>query len=147
VVVPEEDNSAAAAVANGNVTSVANVREVNGYTVVDSECAVEVLSGYEYAQLFGASSERALIFTNVANGILPLMIIRVCALKPRVIVFHKTLPDKETVKLAEYEQIPILYSSAPTVEQLVKSLRKLCRVALRIKMGKRIHHPPPKIST
>ena len=124
----------------------ANIVEVTGYTVVDSKCAIEVLSGHEYAQLFGASSDRALIFTNIENGLLPLMIIRVCALKPRVIVFHNTLPDKETRQLAEYEQIPIIYSTTPTVEHLVKSLRKLCRVALRIKLGRRIH-PPPKIST
>jgi putative transcriptional regulator len=121
------------------------VREVNGYTVVDSKCAIDALSGYEYVQLFGASSERALIFTNVENGILPLMIVRVCGLKPRVIIFHNTLPDDETVKLAIYEQIPLIYSSSPNVEQLVKSLRKLCRIALRIKMGRRVR-PPPKIS-
>jgi len=128
---------------NGSTTT---IREVTGYTVVDSQCVVEVLSGYEYAQLFGASSERALIFTNVTNGVLPLTMVRVCTLKPRIVVFHKTLPDKETVKLAEYEQIPLIYSSAPTVEHLVTSLRKLYRVALRIKMGRRVR-PPPKIST
>ena len=127
-------------------TATTVVREVNGYTVVDSKCAIEVLSGYEYAQLFGASSERALIFTNVENSILPLMIIRVCALKPRVIIFHNTFPDEETVKIAEYEQIPLFYSSISNIEQLVKSLRKLYRVALRIKMGRRVR-PPPKIST
>ena len=42
-----------------------SVKEVNGYTVIDSRKAVEALSGSEYAQLFGASTERALIFTNV----------------------------------------------------------------------------------
>jgi putative transcriptional regulator len=136
---------AASAPSTPVATSTIVVGEVNGYTVVDSKCAVEVLSGYEYAQLFGASSERALIFTNVENSVLPLMIVRVCALKPRVIVFHKTLPDKETLQLAEYEQIPLFYSSTPTVEQLVKSLRKLYRVALRIKLGRRVC-PPPKIS-
>ncbi|MDR2700371.1 MAG: transcriptional regulator [Nitrososphaerota archaeon] len=121
------------------------VKEVNGYTVIDSKRAVEVLSGHEYTQLFGSSSERALIFTNVENGILPMMIVRVCGLKPRAIIFHKTLPDEEAVKLAEYEQIPLICSSASNVEQLVKSLRKLYRIALRIKMGRRIR-PPPKIS-
>jgi putative transcriptional regulator len=120
-------------------------KEINGYTVVDSKRAIEALSGSEYTQLFGASSERALIFTNVENGALPMMIVRVCSLKPRVVVFHKTLPDEEATKLAEYDQIPLIYSSAPTVEQLVKSLRKLYRVALRIKMGRRVR-PPPKIS-
>jgi hypothetical protein len=47
--------------------------------------------------------------------------------------------------MAEYEQIPLIYSTAPSIEQLVKSLRKLYRIALRIKLGKRIR-PPPRIS-
>jgi putative transcriptional regulator len=122
-----------------------SVKEVNGYTVVDSKCAIEALSGHEYAQLFGASSERALIFINVDNSVLPLVIVRVCGLKPRVIIFHNILPDEETVKLAKYEQIPLIYSSSSSVEHLVKSLRKLYRIALRIKLGRRIRLPP-KIS-
>jgi putative transcriptional regulator len=121
------------------------VKEVNGYTVVDSRKAVEALSGLEYAQMFGATTERALIFTNVDNGCLPMMIVRVSSLKPRVVVFHRTEPDADAVRLAEYEQLPLIYSKAPSTEQLVKSLRKLYRIALRIKLGRRVR-PPPKIS-
>jgi putative transcriptional regulator len=121
------------------------VKEVNGYTVVDAKRAVETLSGLEYVQLFGATTERALVFTNVDAGSLPMMIVRVSSLKPRVVVFHRTRADENAVKLAEYEQIPLIYSSAPSVEQLVKSLRKLYRIALRIKLGRRVR-PPPKIS-
>ena len=121
------------------------VKEVNGYTVIDSKKAVEALSGLEYAQLFGASTERALIFTNVDDGSLPMMIVRVSSLKPRVVVFHRTKPDEEAIRLAEYEQVPLIHSAVPTLEQLVKSLRKLYRIALRIKLGRRVK-PPPKIS-
>jgi putative transcriptional regulator len=121
------------------------VKEVNGYTVVDAKKAVETLSGLEYAQLFGATTERALVFTNVDAGSLPMMIVRVSSLKPRVVVFHRTRPDEYAIKLAEYEQIPLIYSAAPSLEQLVKSLRKLYRIALRIKLGRRMR-PPPKIS-
>jgi putative transcriptional regulator len=122
-----------------------SVKEVTGYTVIDSKRAVEALSGSEYTQLFGASTERALIFTNVETGCLPMMIVRVSSLKPRVVVFHRTKPDEEATKLAEYEQIPLIYSSTDSLEELVKSLRKLYRIALRIKIGRRIR-PPPKIS-
>lgn len=122
------------------------VKEVNGYTVIDSRKAVEAYSGLEYAQLFGASTDRALIFTNVEVGCLPMMIVRVSSLKPRIVVFHRTTPDEETIKIAEYEQIPLIYSTAPSVEHLVKSLRKLYRIALRVKLGKRHVRPPPKIS-
>lgn len=121
------------------------VKEVSGYTVIDSKKAVEALSGLEYAQLFGATTERVLVFTNVDVGCLPMMIVRVSSLKPRAVVFHRTKPDNHAIKLAEYEQIPLIYSTSPNVEQLVKSLRKLYRIALRIKLGRRIR-PPPKIS-
>jgi len=122
------------------------IKEVNGYTVIDSLKAVETYSGLEYVQLFGASTDRALVFTNVDRGSLPMMIVRVSSLKPRIIVFHKTPPDEEAIRIAEYEQIPLIYSTAPSVEQLVMSLRKLYRIALRIKLGKKQVRPPPKIS-
>ena len=123
------------------------VKEINGYTVIDSRKAVEAYSGSEYTQLFGATTERALIFTNLDGGSLPMMIVRVSNLKPRIVIFHKTPPDEEAIRIAEYEQIPLIYSTAPSVEQLVKALRKLHRIALRIKLGKKRVHPPPKIST
>ena len=121
------------------------VKEVNGYTVIDSRKAVEVYSGLEYAQLFGATTERALVFTNVEAGWLPMMIVRVSSLKPRIVVFHRTRPDAEAIRIAEYEQIPLIYSTTPSLEQLVKSLRKLYRIALRVKLGRRVR-PPPKTS-
>lgn len=132
---------------NGEVVACKNkyVKEDSGYTVIDSKKAVEALSGSEYAQLFGATTDRAMVFTNMENGALPMMIVRVSSLKPRLIVFHQMKPDDYAIKIAEYEQIPLIHSTVPSVEQLVKALRKLYRVALRIKLGKRIR-PPPKIS-
>jgi putative transcriptional regulator len=121
------------------------VKEVLGYTVVDSKRAVETLSGLEYSQVFGATTDRALIFTNVVDGSLPMMIVRVSNLKPRVVVFHGARPDDHSIKLAEYDQVPLIYSALPSIEQLVKSLRKLYRIALRIKLGRRVR-PPPKIT-
>ena len=73
------------------------------------------------------------------------MIVRVSSLKPKLVVFHRVKPDETAVKIAQYEQIPLIYSESPSIEQLVKSLRKLHRIALRIKLGKRLK-PPPKIS-
>lgn len=127
------------------VTSPSNVREVYGYTIVDEKKVVETLSGLEYSQLFGATTERALIFTNIAGENSPMMIVRISNLKPRVVVFHGVRPDEHSIKLAEYDRIPLIYSSLPTVEQLVKTLRKLYRIALRRKLGRPVR-PPPKIS-
>lgn len=132
---------------NGEIVAGAKkyVKEVHGYTVVDSRKAVEALSGQEFTQLFGATTERALIFTNVENPSLVMMIVKVSSLKPSVVVFHKTKPDQAAIQLSEYEHIPLIYSESPSIEQLVKSLRKLYRIALRIKLGRKVS-PPPKIS-
>jgi putative transcriptional regulator len=119
------------------------VREINGYTVVDSQRAIETLSGLEFSQLFGATTERALIFTNVENGVSPMLIVRVSSLKPRIVIFHGTQPDEYSIRLAEYDGIPLIYSSLPSVERLVKSLRKLYRIALRRKLGRSVKAPPP----
>ncbi len=121
------------------------VREINGYTVVDSQRAIETLSGLEFSQLFGATTERALIFTNVENGISPMLIVRVSSLKPRVVIFHGTQPDEYSIRLAEYDGIPLIYSSLSSVERLVKSLRKLYRIALRRKLGRSVQ-PPPSVT-
>lgn len=121
------------------------VKEVNGYTVVDGRKAVETLSGFEYSQLLGVTTERALVFTNIGGECSPMMIVRLSSLKPRVVVFHGVKPDDYSVRLAEYDRIPLVYSGLPTVEQLVKSLRKLYRIALRRKLGRSVR-APPKIS-
>jgi putative transcriptional regulator len=121
------------------------VKEILGYTVVDSKRAVETLSGLEFSQLFGVTTERALIFTHIENEISPMLSVRMSHLKPRVVVFHATNPDEYSIKLAEYDRIPLIYSKLFGVEQLIKSLRKLYRIALRRKLGRTIR-PPPKIS-
>lgn len=121
------------------------VREINGYTVVDSQKAIETLSGQEFSQLFGATTERALAFTNIENGVSPMLIVRVSSLKPRVVVFHGVQPDDYSIRLAEYDGIPLIFSGLPSVERLVKSLRKLYRIALRRKLGRSVR-PPPQVS-
>jgi putative transcriptional regulator len=131
----------------GQIVACSNsyVKEVYGYTIVDGKKAVETLSGLEYSQLFGATTERALIFTNISMENSPMMIVRINSLKPRVVVFYGVKPDENSIKLAEYDRIPLIYSSLPSVEQLVKTLRKLYRIALRRKLGRPVR-PPPKIS-
>jgi len=123
-----------------------SIGEVRGYTVVDSGKAVETLSGFEYAQLFGANTERALIFTHIENGISPMMLVRMSSLKPKVAVYHGFKPDEYSIRLARYDRIPLLYTPLPSVEQLIKSLRKLYRIALHKKLGRPLR-PSPKVST
>jgi putative transcriptional regulator len=117
-------------------------REVLGYTVVDSVRAIETLSGWEFFTIFGSTTERALVFTNVRRDRSPMLAVRISPLKPRLVVFHGAEPDELAVKLSEYDSIPLIYSRAPSVEYLIKSLRRLYRVALRMKLGKPIRLPP-----
>jgi putative transcriptional regulator len=121
------------------------VKEVNGYTVVDSQRVIETLSGSEFSQIFGTTTDRVLIFTHIENGNPPMLAVRMSSLKPRVVVFHGAQPDEYSIKLAEYDKIPLIYSSIPTLEELVKTMRKLYRIALHRKLGKPLR-PPPKIS-
>ena len=121
------------------------VKEVLGYTVIDSKRSFETLSGLEFSQLFGSTTERVLVFTNIESGFSPMLSVRMSNLKPRVVVFQGVMPDEYSMRLAEFDDIPLIYSHLPATELLVKSLRKLYRIALRRKLGKPLR-PPPKIS-
>jgi len=107
-------------------------RDVYGYTVVDSVRALETLSGTDFYQLFGSTTERAVVFTGVEYGRSPMVAVRVHPLKPRMVVIqgpvHKAESvDRIGVMLAELEQIPYVMSRIVSVEKLVASLNELYR--------------------
>lgn len=98
-------------------------RDIYGYTVIDSIRAIQTLSGADFYQLFGSTTERAVIFTNVTTGRSPMVAVRVHPLKPRMIVIHGTVNvDRLAVQLAEVERIPLVLSKIPTADALVLSL-------------------------
>jgi putative transcriptional regulator len=117
-------------------------REISGYTVLDATKAIETLSGWEFFSIFGSTTERALIFTNVGEGRSPMLAVRISPLKPRIIVFHNNPPNELACKFSEYDRIPLVYSNISSVEFLIKSLRRLYRIALRRKLGKNARLPP-----
>jgi putative transcriptional regulator len=97
-----------------------------GYTVVDSIKTIYALSGYDFYRIFGATTERALIFTKVGLGRSPLVAIRVSQLKPRVVVIHGPREvDPLAVDLAKREGIVLALSGAESEEQLISALRKI----------------------
>lgn len=116
--------------------------EICGYTLIDSVKAMETLSGWEFLRIFGATTDRALIFTNVKDEAFPMVAVRVSMLKPRMVVFQGSFPEELSIKLAEYDGMLLAHSKAPSVEHLIKSLRRLYRILLRRKMGKPIRAPP-----
>jgi putative transcriptional regulator len=87
-------------------------RKIYGFTLLDSIQTIYSLSGFDYYNIFGATTERVLIFTNVGLGRSPLVAIRVSQFKPRMVVLHgpKSV-DKLAIDLAKQEQIILSLSS------------------------------------
>lgn len=99
-------------------------RELYGYTVLDSIKAITSLSGNEFWQIMGMTSERALIFTKVTTGRSPMIAVRVAPIKPASVVLHGTKRvDPLAIYLAETEGIPLILSTAESVDEIIESLR------------------------
>ncbi|HVL87170.1 MAG TPA: helix-turn-helix domain-containing protein [Candidatus Thermoplasmatota archaeon] len=102
------------------------VRELKGYTVIDSMKAITGLTSAEYPRIYGWSSERALIFTGVTAGRSPMVAIRVHPMKPALVVFHDPAPriDELALKLADSENIPLAVTRMP-LDKLIQNLKEL----------------------
>ena len=97
-----------------------------GYTVVDSIKTIYALSGFDFYRIFGATTERALVFTKVGLGRSPLVAIRVSQLKPRVVVIHgPTEVDPLAIDLAKREGLVLALSGATTEESMIDALSQL----------------------
>jgi putative transcriptional regulator len=66
---------------------------VAGHTVIDSIEAIRRLSSDEFYHLYGESTNRALVFTNVTRGESPLVAMRVVNPTPYAVVLHGLEPD------------------------------------------------------
>jgi putative transcriptional regulator len=104
---------------------------VYGYTVIDSLAAITELGPYDFVNLFGRNSMRAMVFTNVTSGRSPMVAIRVFPLKPKAVILHgpkrPDAVDELAKRLSEIERIPLILSTANSVESMIKSLRSLVR--------------------
>ncbi len=100
---------------------------VYGYTVIDSIKAIMELSPLELSMIYGATTQRALIFTGVKHGRSPMLAIKLTSLKPSMVVLHGPIkePDKLGIELAKRERIPLVLSHVETVEKLIENLRGL----------------------
>jgi putative transcriptional regulator len=103
-----------------------NTVRLYGYTVVDSIKTIYALSGYDFYRIFGATTERALVFTKVGMGRSPLVAIRVSQLKPRVVVIHGPREvDPLATDLARREGLVLALSSASSEESIISALASL----------------------
>ena len=96
-----------------------------GYTVVNSLNAIMQLSSDEFNRLYGWSTERALVFTNVSTGKSPMVAIRVTPFKPRCVVLQGIeAADVHPIveKMAERDRITVLCTGMD-VDKIVSTLR------------------------
>lgn len=99
-------------------------REIYGYTLVDVERAIKELDSEAFLKLFGATTERCLLFTKVSTGRAPLIAIKSQEFKPTLVVLHGVDEvDQLAIELSEQMKIPLAVSRIGSINSLVKELR------------------------
>jgi putative transcriptional regulator len=99
-------------------------REIFGYTLVDVERAVKELNSDAFLKLFGATTERCLIFTNVNTGRAPLIAIKSQEFKPSLVILHGVSEvDLLALELSEQMKIPLAVTKTGSVDNLIRDLR------------------------
>ncbi len=109
----------------GNILTTSEIglkKNVKGFTLVDSVKTIETINSGDYSQLYGWSTERAIIFTGIRYGRSPMIAIRVHPVKPTVVVYHKPgSVDSLAIKLADRENIPLVVTTM-SLDTLKKKL-------------------------
>jgi len=101
-------------------------RAIYGYTLVDVERAVKELNSDDFLKLFGATTERCLVFTKVNTGRAPMIAIKSQEFKPTLVVLHGTGQiDRLALELSEQMRIPLAVSKIGSLDALVKELREM----------------------
>lgn len=100
-------------------------KTIFGYTVVNSLNAIMQLTSDEFNRIYGWSTERALVFTNVSTGKSPMVAIRVTPFKPRCVILQGIeAADVHPIveKMAERDRITVMCTSMD-VDKIVSILR------------------------
>ncbi|NEU56102.1 helix-turn-helix domain-containing protein [Halorussus sp. MSC15.2] len=102
-------------------------QHVTGHTVIDSIQAITRLSSEEFYRLYGQSTSRALMFTNVTRGESPLVAMRVVNPTPNAVVLHGL--DREDLwehapKMARLDGFSLAITNEP-IDDVLHSLREL----------------------
>jgi putative transcriptional regulator len=84
-------------------------RDIHGFTLLDAPRAILAIDAARFAEVYGWTTQRALIFANVKYGRSPMVAIRAHPLKPAAVVFSNPgRIDPLAVRLSEVENIPLL---------------------------------------
>lgn len=105
--------------------SLSLLRDVYGCTIIDSLTAITSLTFYDYYKIYGSTSARALMFTNVRSGRSPMVAVRVYPLKPAMVIYIQPEGvDHLAVRLAEIDDV-ILCTSDLKLNEIVKRMNAL----------------------
>jgi putative transcriptional regulator len=101
-------------------------RHVTGHTVIDSIEAITRLSSEEFYRLYGQSTSRALMFTNVTRGESPLVAMRVVNPTPNAVVLHGLDPEElwdHAPKMARLDGFSLAVTDDP-IDDVLGALRE-----------------------
>jgi putative transcriptional regulator len=101
-------------------------QSIFGYTIINSINAITQLTSNEFNRIYGWSTERALVFTNVSTGKSPMVAIRVTPFKPRCVVLQGiNAADVHPMvgKMAERDRITVLCTGME-IDKIVSTLRE-----------------------
>ncbi|MGC8542913.1 MAG: helix-turn-helix domain-containing protein [Vulcanisaeta sp.] len=111
--------------------------DIHGYTVVDSLKLVLDVPAHEYLKLYGSTTQRAAVFTNVRYGRSPMIAIKsmlaFTSIRPAVVVMHGVdKPDYLGLEIARRERIPLVVVNK-SIDELLTALRGLAERQKRVK--------------
>lgn len=100
---------------------------VTGHTVVDSIRAITNLTSEEFFHLYGQSTSRALIFTEISRGESPLVALRVVNPTPNAVVLHGIAREElweHAPRLARIDGYSLAVCTTP-LDELLEGLATL----------------------
>jgi putative transcriptional regulator len=99
--------------------------QIYGYSLVDSLKAILELTPMELVKIYGYTTNRALIFSNVTSGRSSMVAIKVTNLKPSLVILHgPERVDEIAKRIAEIEGIVLGVSRAKNLSELKGILKR-----------------------
>ncbi len=98
---------------------------IYGYSLIDSIRAIIELSPMELVKIYGLTTNRALIFSNVTTGRSSMVAIKVTNLRPSLVILHgPERVDEIAKRIAEIEGIVLAITKTKKLSDLKSSLRR-----------------------
>ena len=100
-------------------------RQIHGYSLVDSLKAIIELTPMELVKIYGYTTNRALIFSNVSSGRSSMVAIKVTNLKPSLVILQgPDRVDSIAKRIAEIEGIVLAVSREKRIDDLKRNLKR-----------------------